>query len=394
MTGQGWVRIGEHRACASPVPEKKTSRQPQIAAPILKKPRSPVSDRLSRMPSIDALKAVAAQLIVLHHLAAYGPMSDVVCEHAGGLCDWLYHDARMAVQVFLVVGGFLAAKTLAPDGVAAFASPSALLWRRYCRLVIPFLATILLSIGSAAIARAWMDHDSVPAAPSVPQFLAHVFLLHDILGHEALSAGAWYVAIDFQLFALLVAVLCLTRRPGGAPFLLSVLAMASLFYFNRDPNWDPWAPYFVAAYALGALAYWAGNRTHVPNWLGGLAPIALLALAMDFRPRLLVALTVAVAIGIGCRTRMLERWPTLPWVSLLGRISYSMFLVHFPVCMLINAAVFRFFRADLTANLLGLLIAWAASIAAGWLLYDLVERRTGQFIAGRRIAGGSLIEAR
>jgi peptidoglycan/LPS O-acetylase OafA/YrhL len=344
------------------------------------------------MPLVDVLKAAASQLIVLHHLAAYGPMSEVVYEHAPGLFDWLYYNARMAVQIFLVVGGFLATRTLAPHGVAAIASPGVLLWRRYCRLALPLFAAILLSIGSAAVARAWMEHDFVPAAPSLAQFAAHTLLLHDILGHEALSAGVWYVAIDFQLFGLLVASLWLARELSGAltavwgaPLLILLLAVASLFYFNRDPDWDAWALYFFAAYALGTLAYWAGNRTHSPLWLTALAAFALVAVVVDFRPRLLVALAAALALGIACRTQLLERWPAASWVSFLARISYSVFLVHFPVCMLINAAVFRFFQADLTANVLGLLIAWSASIGAGWLLYYLVERRTDRLVAARHL---------
>ena len=43
------------------------------------------------------------------------------------------------------------------------------------------------------------------------QFLAHALLLHSLLGMDALSAGVWYVAIDFQLFTLFVAVLWLAR---------------------------------------------------------------------------------------------------------------------------------------------------------------------------------------
>jgi hypothetical protein len=32
-------------------------------------------------------------------------------------------------------------------------------------------------------------------------------LLHGVLGYASISAGAWYVAIDFQLYALMVAAL-------------------------------------------------------------------------------------------------------------------------------------------------------------------------------------------
>ena len=66
---------------------------------------------------INVLKAGAAQLIVLHHLAFYGPMSDHVQPMWPALIDWLGDSARIAVQVFLVIGGFLAAKSLAPGGL-------------------------------------------------------------------------------------------------------------------------------------------------------------------------------------------------------------------------------------------------------------------------------------
>ena len=55
-------------------------------------------------------------------------------------------------------------------------------------------------------------HDSIPDAPDILQLLAHALLLQDLLDQEALSAGVWYVAIDFQLFALAVTLLWLSGR--------------------------------------------------------------------------------------------------------------------------------------------------------------------------------------
>lgn len=61
---------------------------------------------------VDLLKAAACQFIVLHHLCFYGPMADHARPLAPALIDWLADPARMAVQVFLVVAGFLAAQSL------------------------------------------------------------------------------------------------------------------------------------------------------------------------------------------------------------------------------------------------------------------------------------------
>eukprot|EP01034_Spumella_vulgaris_P039100 gene39100-48291_t len=164
---------------------------------------------------INLLKAVAAQLIVLHHLAFYGPMADHARALMPEVIGWLDEHARIAVQVFLVVGGFLAAKSLSPSGRPGIATPLHTAWRRYAKLAPPFLAATLLAAGANALASAWMTHDSISAPASFGQLSAHALLLHSVLGYESLAAGAWYVAIDFQLYAGLVLLLWLSGRLGG-----------------------------------------------------------------------------------------------------------------------------------------------------------------------------------
>ena len=100
----------------------------------------------SRLALVDALKALASQLIVLHHLAFYGPMSDYAQELCPGLMSWLYDYARIAVQAFLVMGGFLAAKALTKDGRLVDKPLVTLVWRRYLKLVLPYLGALLLGM--------------------------------------------------------------------------------------------------------------------------------------------------------------------------------------------------------------------------------------------------------
>lgn len=337
-----------------------------------------------RLAFIDALKAIASQLIVLHHLAFYGPMSDGAQELAPELIAWFSQHARIAVQVFLVIGGFLAAKGLAPGGKLTALNPVALLQSRYLKLAIPYLAALLLSIGCASIARAWMEHDSIPDAPTALQVIAHATLLQSILGYDALSAGVWYIAIDFQLFALLLGTLWLARAIGAGIngtritglLLVAGLAIASLYYFNRDAAWDDWALYFFGSYAMGALTYWASDRKLPADWLGIIAAVVITALLMDFRSRIAVALFVALGLGIAHRLSFLESLPKSRILAYLGQISYSVFLVNFPVCLVINALFSRFASEAPVINAIGVLVAWAASVAGGALFYRLVESRS------------------
>src|SRR5450830_1945342 len=158
---------------------------------------------------INVLKAGAAQLIVLHHLAFYGPMSDHVRRMLPALLDWLGGSARIAVQVFLVISGFLVAKSLSPAGLPGLATPLRAIGRRYAKLAPPFMAATLLAAAASILAPNWMTHHSISDPATVGQLSAHALLLHGVLGYESLSAGAWSVAIDFQLYAVMVLLLWL-----------------------------------------------------------------------------------------------------------------------------------------------------------------------------------------
>ncbi|MDW5442083.1 acyltransferase [Polaromonas sp. SM01] len=335
-------------------------------------PAAATAPPAQRLPGIDALKALACVLIIWHHLAFYGPMSDVVHHAAPGLMDWLYTYGRMAVQVFLVVGGFLAACSLAPEGVAVFQQPGHLILRRYRRLALPLMVAVFITVAVAALVRPWLADDSVPDAPTFWQLLSHIFLLQDVLAQEALSAGIWYVAIDFQLFVISVAVLSLLRDTRHR-WLVLVLAAASLLYFNRDAGLDMTGLYFFGSYALGMLAWWASRSTHPARWLLAIAVLGGLALLLDFRGRLLVAVLVALGLVGLQRGLWAARWLQAPWLLQLGKISYSVFLIHFPVCLLVNAFISHFWPTQLLAHTLGLLAAFLLSLLAGAALYRGVE---------------------
>jgi peptidoglycan/LPS O-acetylase OafA/YrhL len=354
----------------------------------------------TRMPLIDALKAVASQMIVLHHLAFYGPMSDWVYEWLPHLVSWFSQDGRMAVQVFLVVGGYLAARSLAPNGVLLARKLLPLLRKRYRGIALPYLAALVVAMLCTELARRWMDHDSVPDAPTLWQVVAHVLLLESLLDMDSLSAGVWYVAIDFQLYALLLGVLWLARRvsalgaaggvkaavaAGRAPgwrfswpglVLVAGLAAGSLFRFNIDPEWDRWATYFFGAYALGVFSFWA-NQLGGGRWRGlfmaVMAGLTVLALVLDFRERIALALAVALLLGVAQGRGWLYRWPRSRLLAWLSRISYSVFLLNFPVSLVVNALFTRFMPANVWVQSAGVLLAWGACLGAGALFHRWVE---------------------
>ncbi len=373
----------------------------------------------SRNTLIDSVKGIACATIVAHHLAFYGPMSEVAQPLMPGLIAWLAHHGRMAVQVFLVLGGYLAAGRLAAAGGPRWSGTAPEIGRRFVRLAVPYAVALVLAVLAAAAVRPWLDHPSVPAEPSLPQLLANALMLQDVVGEEALSAGVWYVAIDFQLFVLSALLLAAARRGArvlpvrargcaqpAARLAVAAATALSLWELNRHPSLDAWAVYFFGAYGLGMMARWAvaaprGSRA-AAAWLVLIGLWGAVALALDFRERIAVAWCTALGLvlllrwqegravlqraGVPAAHRAQSAWRD--GLARLGRISYSVFLVHFPVCLLVNAAVTAAWPSSPAMNALGMAGAMGLSVAAGKLLYERVERHMPSWALALRWQAG------
>lgn len=366
----------------------------------------------SRSALIDCTKGLACAAIVWHHLAFYGPMSDVAHPVMPNLLDWLYEYARMAVQIFLVIGGFLAAVSLAPQGLARFDSPWSKIGKRFVRLVVPYAVALVVTIVISAAIRPWFDHESVSADPDLWQLFAHALLLQNIVGEESLSAGVWYVSIDFQLFAgtvlLLGAVRWLKQVVAGRwgvqavqrwwPWAVTGMQMlvvlgtaASLFSFNLDSDLDIWAIYFMGAYGLGMMAYWAvaaEKRSTAWSWAMLIAALVIGALVFEWRDRIFLAGATALLLIVCMRTEGVARWKGFAPLRRLGEISYSVFLIHFSICLLVNAVVNHFWHGSVTAAVVGIPFAFVLSLTAGYALYQLVERHVSSWSQALRWQAG------
>ena len=326
---------------------------------------SPLPPR-SRLLHIDALKALAAQLIVLHHLSAYGPLADAVHGLAPQLMALSYDYGRMAVQVFLVVGGFLSARGLSPARLPLCGAPAQLLAQRYLRLMLPFFAAVLLTLASSALVACWLP-SLVPTSVS--------------------AARAWYVAIDLQLCALLLGLLWLARQVPRArilaPALVLLLTLASLWVFNLDAGLDVWSLHFFGAYGLGALAHWLILSQWRGRWLGMLTVLVVAALIHDFRGRIALALaTVLLLIWLQHRHAsgqpLLRRKRPSAVLAHFGTHSYALFLVHFPICLLVNALFEHKDAAPAWIAVLAMVAAWLLSNLAAVPFHRWIEAPVGR----------------
>ena len=328
--------------------------------------------------TVDILKVLAAQLIVWHHLAAYGPMTELIQLQWPNLVEHLYYDGRLAVQIFLVVAGFLAAQSVNNRPVTQFAQP---IFKRYLRLTpIYFLAILLISL-AVALTRPYIQSEWLPEPVTWGELGSHFFLLHALLNIPALSSGVWYVAIDFQLYVVLITLAYTLQTPKnwmrlGGPRVLSLgvamVCATSMLWFNRFESYDNWAIYFFGAYGLGVLAAWSKRARFDAFVFWCVVAIALCALWIDVRSRLALALTTATWLAI--RPKGTDHWT--PMKRVLHRLSnsaYAQFLSHFGV-IVVFSYMWKVSQFSGATTALGICIfAWLCSMGLGLFLYEKAE---------------------
>lgn len=296
---------------------------------------------------IDFLKVFAALLIILHHLSSYGQIAEDAYLVLPGVMTWLFEYGRYAVQIFLVMAGYLAAQSLSRYATHRFSSQSLLkiIFNRYLRLFAPYATALIFTIACAYIARFWVNDEFVGESETLAQFLAHLFFIQGILGLDSISAGAWYIAIDWQLYSVLAILLISFSSYQAVIWVISILAVASLLIFNRSGEYEAYFIYFIGAYGLGVLAYL--SKCFQNSGVNRVAKISLaligLVIAISSFQQIWLRNYLAWVVAI-----ILLFWGNTPYpttaqngtllkaISWGSKRSYCAFLIHFAFILLAN----------------------------------------------------------
>ena len=337
---------------------------------------------------IDFLKVFAALLIILHHLSSYGQLAEDARQFLPGVMTWLFEYGRYAVQIFLVMGGYLAAQSLTrASDIRNPRTALKLIFNRYLRLFAPYVVALLITILCAWVARFWVQDEFVGESETLGQFLAHLFFLQGILGLDSISAGAWYVAIDWQLYAVLAIMLGMFPGFRSLIWVCTILVVASLLYFNRLSHYENYFIYFIGSYGLGVLAQLAKNYSDpIVNRLAKIfiIIIGLVILVSSFDHLWIrnilayfVAITLIIWGGRAYKNEKHAKMHNLVFSILWGsRRSYCAFLLHFSFILIANTI---YIASGLSLHNNGLIAIefMLATLAVSWIaanyLYRLAE---------------------
>jgi peptidoglycan/LPS O-acetylase OafA/YrhL len=317
-------------------------------------PAGPAPTDRRRLVGLDGIRGIAAFMVVLHHcyLSAFPGYPKITGPWWAG---WLIY-GHFSVVVFIVLSGFSLAVSPARSGWQ-LGGKKKFARRRAWRILPPYWAALVFSL-----AIAWLvipqPGEGVPTGKSV---VVNALLLQDITGAPTPNGAFWSIAVEAQLYIAFPLMLLLLRR-GSTAVMLSVVGTAVALIGILAPT-KPivhdllrLTPQFAILFAMGAAA--AGvlaARDRVKNWpwhwFAAVAALPVLALIV-LRGSVWtinnfywvdIALGVSVALLFAGAAMEHPKWlvrvlDTGP-IRSLGSFSYSLYLIHAPIVIVVYAKI-------------------------------------------------------
>ncbi len=341
-------------------------------------------------PDIDGLRAVAVSIVVLFH---YGFTA------LGG--------GYVGVDVFFVISGYLIT-AITRDEIARDRFTLAAFYERRIRRIVPAFIVVLVACGLASFFVVLPEDLRLLARSTMAAAVYGSNILFSRLAGDYFDADnltlqpllhTWSLAVEGQFYLLFpLVLLVLRRRPRATVAVLALLAASSFALGAWETMHRPASAFYLLpgrAWELllgGLLACWrrpaamATPRRADVAVGAGLTAIAIATLLYDAATpfpgpaALLPCLGAVLVIGGGQGGGRLASLLGARAPAWLGRVSYSLYLWHWPIIVLA-----RYGRGpDLSLGFR--LILLIATVALAGLSHAAIERPfiTRRLLPGRR----------
>ena len=336
----------------------------------------------SRIGALDGLRAVAVSAVLVYHFS-----------------PGLLPSGFLGVDVFMAVSGFIVTNLLLRERARLGRIHIGAFWGRRFRRLVP--ALVLMVIVVSALLH-YLAPTSVASSARGQGLSAMLYVTNWKLIASGVSYGGaigarspfvhlWSLAVEEQFYLIwpvvLVGLLAISRKrvwPVVAVTAMGAVASAAWMAYLYNPAQDPLRLYYgtdtrAQAFLIGALAAlvapFVGARSKaLLRALGPVAFVALLVVMLTDAPGFLyrggfalVAISAALCALATMHAGPLARALDQPGLRELGRVSYGVYLWHWPAVTLLTPD-----RVGANGfTLLGLRLAFtAAGTAFSWLIIE------------------------
>ena len=348
------------------------------------------NDPARRFEYIDGLRGLASVMVAVSHLAHAAAV-----KHPGifgGRVEELADLGRYGVQIFFVLSGFVIAHSVM-SGAHSFAYLGRFAGRRFVRLDLPYWSVIAFEL-----ALLWLSGKIMVQymrdLPSLPEILSHAVYLQGFLGYQHILPVFWTLCYEVQFYLVFVLSLVLlekfretgvsaTAARNVAAVALGVSFCASLaIYLGRLPHFHP--ALFVDRwfqFAFGVITYLYCRGLCDRRWIVAAVAMCVAAgVVLGVNAYRVTSTLLTAATGLAIVASLHARWWNAllvgPTMQFLGRISYSLYLLHLVVGWRTVVVVREWIGASYSTihAYAAFAIGMGVSIAAASVMYVLIER--------------------
>lgn len=349
---------------------------------------------MQRYRTIDGLRGYAALAVVFYHL------TEVVMAELEIWCPefiiQIFKFGFLGVPVFFVISGFAIAASVNNLEISRSFFGNFIL-RRSLRLDPPYWAAILLGIILLWMKNQYLGGDQ--AFPSWGVLLAHAFYLQDLLGFpHAISVVFWTLCQEVQLYLFFIAftwlIQSLTRHKRHLTHHTTILAMMAFGIYSlacdhrillqphRGLFFANWHYFLIGILAHRMLLKTPGATAYFLGWL---AIETVFQSTQEWRAYAVCGIVTATCLLVFIKTETLDYVLTDRLSQYLGRISYSLYLVHADVGWKFLSVAKQ--KLDVTQPIvsgMAVLLAVLICIALAHLFYRMIERPSSGLSRGFR----------
>lgn len=349
-------------------------------------------------------------MVVFYHL--YENIEPSIEAWAPAWIGAVLSHGNLGVEIFFVLSGFVIAHSVR-NGLFTFGYLGRFALRRSIRLDPALWLTIALEI-AVILATLRFFPAYAPSIPTAGQVAANVFYLQRFLALPDVVPVFWTLTYEVQFYVALVGSLVvwhtIRRHLSPAPDSADAAAPSSTGLSPLAYGLLLASCIWSAAIFIGVLPLplrglfvdrWFQFGTGIAVWLhfrdrishARLAPFfALLVVALALSPSFDRTASIAMIFVAGAlltaagRLGHFHEWLAGPVWQFLGRISYSLYLIHAVIGWRLISLIKDFAAPEMgvAMGLATLAAGVAASVFSAWVMYLVIEAPTIQF--ARRVS--------
>ncbi len=374
--------------------------------------QSSPSVHFQRIVSLDGLRAVAFLSVFAFHLGKIPGYNRGPVLLFNEAINWGF----LGVDLFFVISGFIITALLLDEKARNNKIEIKLFFQRRALRIWPlFYLTLVVSIiGAVVFAKSNFDYNLFG------QILRDVYLrlacfiymvplpVGQLMGKLITETGfpvihcvfpLWSICVEEQFYIVWPWIIAITknRRQLALAMLISVIiseycrasgvvGWSGNFYFNPVSR--------IPALAVGALiAMGDHSRNRIYKWLAGHAGLACIVtgvaagcilskftdkIAINFVAQFPGYLIVVVALGglllAGLKNVYVRRILSTKWLEELGKLTYCMYLVHFPIVYVTRPFEWTFVHDNILRHVLWAVISFTFTLLIARLSWTYLER--------------------